>query len=132
MDQKNFELEIVLQPAEFSANELDDLSQQFEDEIRTINVSSVERKYVEEVPDGAMAVDLAQLGQFIVIVAPAVIPLLVPLIKAWIERQSKSAKNNNLRIQIKLGAFEFVLDKNTSDETLKAFSDQIASNPKKS
>lgn len=132
MDKNNVEFEVVLQPTKFSANELDDLSQQLEDEIRSINVSSIERKYIEEVPDGAMAVDLAQIGQFIVVVSPVLIPPLVTLIKAWIERQAKSTKQKSLRIQVKLGAFEFVLDETTSDESLKAFSDRVVTNLKES
>jgi len=78
--------------------ELDRLTRQLRDEIREMEVESVELVREKTTPEGAMG-ELVTLGALAVAVLPTVIPELIKLLQSWLTR----GENRAVKIKTQVG-----------------------------
>jgi hypothetical protein len=99
---------------ESDSEELDRLTRQLRDEIKEIDVESVEIVRGGAAPAGAKAVELTTMGSLAVAVLPAVIPPLIQLVTAWVQR------GDNRKIRIKTNYAGRSVEVELSPKTMSA------------
>jgi hypothetical protein len=77
---------------EADAEELDRLTRQLRDEIRDLEVESVELVRGETPPGGAKSVNAVTLGALAVAIPPEVLPKLMELLQSWLLRGDRTLK----------------------------------------
>ncbi len=71
-----------------SAEDVDQMTRQFLSELRDSEVESISLAPGSTVPSGAKAVDPVATGALVMTVLPAVLPKIIDLVQAWIQRGS--------------------------------------------
>jgi hypothetical protein len=93
------ELLISLSIESDDPSELDELTRQLRSEIEELNVDAVENVSQGDAPDGTKAVEWVELGNFVVSLAPIVVPSLFDVLKSYIERKPSVP----VKIKVKVG-----------------------------
>ncbi len=81
-----YELRIELSAEGASAEDVDQLTRQFLSELRDADVESASLAPGVPVPSGAKAVDPVATGALVMTVLPAVLPKIIDLVQAWVQR----------------------------------------------
>ncbi len=119
MTDKIATLALKIDAEGYDDNELDALARQLQDEIAELDVEAVEQVKGGAIPEGAMAVDWALVGELAVKLAPIVIPALASVLKAWIDRHIEGSETGKFKIRIAGKDFKFVLDYSMSREEIQ-------------
>lgn len=93
------ELLISLSIEDGDQTELDELTRQLRSEIEELNVDAVENVSQGDAPDGTKAVEWAELGNFVVALAPHIVGPLFGVLKSYIERKPSVP----VKIKVKVG-----------------------------
>lgn len=121
------ELMLQIDAPDLDANELDDLTRQLQNEIDQLDIEAVEQVKGGPAPEGAMGVDWAQIGELAIKLGPIVVPALVSVLKAWLDRQYKGSKKTGLKLNIRLKDFHFVLDQTMSRQEMANMEKELTS-----
>lgn len=82
-----------------SSEEIDRLTRQLRNEIREMEVESVELVKEETIPEGAKSATAVTLGALAIAVLPTVIPKLIEFLQAW----SMRGESRKVRIKTQVG-----------------------------
>src|SRR6266516_4542860 len=93
------ELLVSLSLEDGSQSELDELTRLLREEIEQLHVDAVDSVSQGKVPDGMKAGNWASIGNFVVTLAPTVVPAVFGVLKSWIERQPSVP----VKIKVKVG-----------------------------
>jgi hypothetical protein len=81
-----YELYLEISAEGVSAEDLDQMTREFLSELKDTEVESVSLAAGDPVPSGAKAVDPVATGALIMSVLPAVLPKIIDLVQAWMDR----------------------------------------------
>lgn len=101
------DLKIELSVEGGDLRELDDLTRELRMELETLGVESVKSVSAGSAPAGSKSADWAAIGQLVVTLAPSVIPPLVDLLKAWVERKPSTPVKIRLKAGRKTAQIEY-------------------------
>ena len=92
-NQQTLALNLEISAADASTEELDSLARGLLNELRDLDLESVELGRGEAAPEGTKAVDPVTIGSIAVVVLPGLLPKLVEFIQAWALRgQGRTVK----------------------------------------
>ncbi len=104
--------------------DLDRFTRQLHDEIREIQVESVDLIGTDEIPGGVRSAEALTLGALAVVVLPTVLPKLVELLQAWLMRMKASIVKIKIQSGDRLVEVEYSPGA-TSPEELKRTVDML-------
>lgn len=127
MKTQDKDLTLAIRAPGCDKNELDRLTRSLQNEIGQLDVEFVKPKDETPVPKGALAAESLQLGQIIIELAPTVVPALVAVAIAWINRHADTSSEIKKRflLKCKYKDFEFQLGTETSKNELKTIEKKL-------
>ncbi len=127
METQNTDLSLAIHAPGYDRNELDQLTRSLQKDIGQLDVEFVRQEDERLVPKGALGVEWMQLGEFVIELAPTVVPALVAVAIAWINRNAdtSSEKKERFFLKFKYKDVEFQLGKETSEHELKRIEKEL-------
>ena len=113
---KSTELLVSLSLEHADESEIYELTRQLRAEIEQLNVDAVDSVYEGNVPEGTKAIDWASVGNFIVTLAPTVVPALFGVLQSWIERQPSVSVKIKVKVGRKTAEIEYDPTKTSAED----------------
>ena len=95
---------------------LDELTRQLKTELQELDIDSVEQVSAGIAPQGMKGMELIEIGQMAVTLAPAILPPLFELLKSWIERKPSTPVKIKVKIGKRTAQIEYDPTKTTAKE----------------
>ncbi len=96
--------------------ELDELTRQLKTELQELDIDSVEQVSAGIAPQGTKGMELIEIGQMAVTLAPAILPPLFELLKSWIDRKPSTPVKIKVKIGKRTAQIEYDPTKTTAKE----------------
>ena len=87
--------------------ELDELTRQLAGELNDLNVDDVIQVSEGDAPSGSKALDMTQIGQLAVTLAPSVVGPLFDLLKSWVQRKPSTPVKVRVRVGKRTAQIEY-------------------------
>ncbi len=121
MKTQEQDLSLAINAPGYDQNELDHLSRSLQKDIGQLDVEFVQQKDERLAPKGALGAEWIEIGKIVVELTAIVVPSLLAVAMAWINRNADTSTKKDERIFLNLEYkdFKLKLGKGTSSHELK-------------